>query len=319
MTAGRQRLRMEDLAGLELFVSAVRLGSISAAAREHDISQPSATEKLRTLERRLSMKLLDRGPGGSAATPAGEAITQWAQHVLVAVDRMSAGVAAMSSRDAQHPLRIMASLTIAEYVMPRWLHTLRSAGARPIDLAVGNSERVIRAVEAAEVELGFIETRRLTTGLRSIDVGGDTLCVVVGPGHAWARRRGLITPQLLEQTPLLLREQGSGTRDALESAMAESGCDAPRALTIMASTTTLKSACAAGDGISVLSELAVAHDLAAGTLVALPTINLDLRRQFRAIWRPDVVSADAERFVRTCRSLSSNVDPATPPSIYPRN
>ncbi len=298
------QLRVEDLVGLELFLDTLRHGSISSAARDHHISQPSATERLRTLERRLGVNLLQRGPGGSAPTPEGEAVAEWAREVLVAIARMDDGVTAMRAPSAHYPLRIMASLTVAEYVMPVWLHAHRSAGGASVELAVGNSVAVIRAVIDGSAQLGFIEGPRRIIGLRTAVVGGDSLTVVVAPTHPWARRRAPVGADLLASTPLLLREPGSGTRDAFEAALAATGRVPAEPLAVLASTTTLKAASAAGDGPSVLSELAVASELAHGTLVSVPVVDLDLSRQFRAVWRPKSNDANVQSFVKMSRAIS---------------
>lgn len=306
-TASSPGLRLDDLVGLDLFVDAVRLGSISAAARQHHVSQPSATERVHTLERRLGVKLLRRGPGGSAPTPEGEAVAEWAREVLEAVAHMADGVAAMRGPGDRHPLRIMASLTVAEYVMPMWLHAHRIAGGAPVELAVGNSNAVARAVTDGDVQLGFVETPRRMIGLRTAVVGGDELTVVVAPGHPWARRRGPLTAAVLAETPLLLREPGSGTRDAFEAALAAvrpGGVSSSiEPLAVLASTTTLKSATASGDGASVLSRLAVESEIASGRLVSVPVRGLDLHREFRAVWRPSEHDAAVQRFVRLARSV----------------
>ncbi len=297
-------LRVEDLVGLELFLDTLRHGSISSAARDHHISQPSATERMRTLERRLGVKLLQRGPGGSAPTPEGEAVAEWAREVLDAVSRMAEGVNAMRAPSAHQPLRIMASLTVAEYVMPAWLHTNRVAGGPLVELAVGNSGAVVRSVTEGSAQLGFIETPRRVVGLRTTVIGGDSLVLVVAPTHPWARRRGPIGPDHLADTPLLLREPGSGTRDAFEVALAASGRVPSEPLAVLASTTTLKAASAAGDGPSVLSELAVASEIDNGTLVVVPVVGLDLSRQFRAVWKPAAGDDDVQRFIRMARANS---------------
>lgn len=297
-------LRVEDLVGLELFLDTLRHGSISSAARDHHISQPSATERMRTLERRLGVRLLQRGPGGSAPTPEGEAVAEWAREVLDAVSRMAEGVNAMRAPSAHQPLRIMASLTVAEYVMPAWLHTNRVAGGPLVELAVGNSGAVVRSVTEGSAQLGFIETPRRVVGLRTTVIGGDSLVLVVAPTHPWARRRGPIGPDHLADTPLLLREPGSGTRDAFEVALAASGRVPSEPLAVLASTTTLKAASAAGDGPSVLSELAVASEIDNGTLVIVPVVGLDLSRQFRAVWKPAAGDDDVQRFIRMARANS---------------
>lgn len=294
-------LQLDDLVGLEVFLDAVRLGSISAAARVHHLSQPSATERVRRLERRLGVELLQRGPGGSAPTAAGEAVAGWARGITGAVGHLAEGVAALRGPDERHPLRIMASLTVAEYVLPAWLQAHRVAGGPAVDLAVGNSVAVAKAVTDGEVRLGFVETPRRFVGLRSSVVGGDRLAVVVAPSHPWASRRTRLTPAELATAPLLLREQGSGTRDAFEAALAAAGHAHVQPAAVLASTTTLKSAAASGGGACVLSELAVAAELAQGTLVSVPVAGLDLSRDFRALWRPGADDREVQRFVRIAK------------------
>ncbi len=304
MTPEHHALQLDDLVGLEVFLETVRLGSISAAARAHHLSQPSATERLRRLERRLGVELLRRGPGGSAPTEAGEAVAEWARGITDAVARLAEGVAALRGPDEHHPLRIMASLTVAEYVLPAWLHAHRVAGGPPVELAVGNSVAVARAVADGDVRVGFVETPRRFVGLRSTVVGGDRLAVVVAPSHPWASRRTPVTPAEIATAPLLLREAGSGTREAFEAALAAAGHHHVTPAAVLASTTTLKSAAAGGGGASVVSELAVVAELAARSLVSVSVDGLDLARDFRALWRPGNDDRDVQRFVRIAKGAA---------------
>jgi DNA-binding transcriptional LysR family regulator len=297
-------LRLDDLLGLEVFLDTVQLGSISAAARAHHLSQPSATERVRRLERRLGVELLRRGPGGSEPTAAGEAVAGWARGVVESIGHLAEGVAALRGPGEHRPLRIMASLTVAEYVVPAWLQAHRVAGGPSVELGVGNSVAVAAAVADGDVRLGFVETPRRFVGLRSAVVGGDRLVVVVAPSHPWAVRRRPLTPAELATAPLLLREPGSGTRDAFEAALAAAGHSHVAPAAVLASTTTLKAATAAGGGASVLSELAVAPELALGTLVSVPVTGLDLARDFRALWRPGGDDRDVQRFVRIAKTAA---------------
>jgi molybdate transport repressor ModE-like protein len=291
-------IRIGDLAGLDVFVAAVRLGSISAAARECGISQPAATERLRTLERRIGIELLRRGPGGSVPTAAGQTVAEWAGEVTRSVELLAAGITALQAQTGERPLRIMASLTIAEYVMPTWLHAHRTGRGSAVELTVGNSQLVAAAVTAGDVELGFVETPRPVPGVRSSVVGGDQLAIVVAPDHEWVRRKRRVTPALLARTPMLSREAGSGTRDVYEAAIRRAGFTAPPPLGVMGSTTALKGAVAAGDGACVLSRLAIVDELAAGTLAEVAVQGLDLTREFRALWRPAAHEPGIARFVR---------------------
>jgi DNA-binding transcriptional LysR family regulator len=273
-----------DLAALSLFVSVVELGSVSRAAALHGVSQPSASERLRNLERKLGVRLLVRSPTGSVATAEGALVVEWSAAVLAAADELRVGVASLRS-PARGQLAVAASYTVAEHLLPGWLGVLH---ARHPDVAVAlevvNSSGVLDRVRSGAADVGFIESPGPTTGLASRTVGHDELVVVVSPGHAWARRRSPVTAAELAETPLVLREPGSGTRDALVVALAAVGLGPPVAAFELGSTASVKSAVAAGSGPAVLSRVAVEAEVRAGRLHVVPVAALDLHRTLRAVW-----------------------------------
>lgn len=272
-----------DLSSLDLLVSVGELGSINAAAVAHQITQPAASMRLRTLERVLGLRLLERARSGARLTPEGEATTQWATSVLEEVRVMLAGVAALRTAGAQ--LAIGASMTVAEYVMPEWLERL--AGRDPslgVSLHMGNTTEVAGMVRDDRVQIGFIEGPRPPGHLRSRDLWEDELAVVVGRDHPWVRRRKPVGARELAATPMLLRERGSGTRDVFTAALAAIGLE-PVVDMELGSTTAIKAAVAAGRGPAVLSLLAVGPELRTGSLVVIPHTEIELRRLIRAIWR----------------------------------
>jgi DNA-binding transcriptional LysR family regulator len=288
------------LAALELLVAVDTHGSISAAARALGISQPTASAGLRRLERRLRLELLARGPRGTSLTPAGQAAAGWARDVVAAVDRFEVATSGLRA-GSRTALRVAASLTIAEYLAPRWLATLaeserdRDVRAPDVELSVRNSTDVMALVLDGDAELGFVESRAVRRGLRSRTVAHDTLVAVVSPRHAWARRRS-VGPADLVGARLVLREAGSGTREILTEALAGVGVRLPDHVLALGSTAAIKAAVQHGDGVGVLSALTVADDVEAGRLVAVPVAGLDLARRLRVVWRDGgTLSATARR------------------------
>jgi DNA-binding transcriptional LysR family regulator len=277
--------RVSDLVPFDLLLSVARLGSLGLAAAEHGISQPAASTRIRRLERRLGVTMIERTPRGSRLTPDGELVAGWAQAAVDAAAALDAGITSLRAR-SDAVLRIAASMTVAEYLLPGWLTSLR---ARDPDTAValtaGNSAEVASAVLDGRADIGFVEGPDLPHGLASRPVGSDVLTVVVPPGHPWARRRSGITAAELAATPLVAREQGSGTRRSLDEALhSQAGLERVPSLAELSSTTAIKSAAAAGIGPAVQSSLAVAPELAAGTLRAVKVIDLDLTRKLLAVW-----------------------------------
>ncbi len=270
-----------DLGALDLLISVAETGSLGKAAQAHRISQPAVSMRLRSLERRLGLILLERSTTGSRLTADGVAVVDWARPVVEAVRGLVAGAAALRSERVGR-LRIAASMTVAEYLVPGWLVGLHALlPSVTVALQVGNSARVADLVIDRQAELGFVEGSRAPRGLRSRTVGADELVVVVAPTHRWARRRRPVTVSELAETPLVLREEGSGTREVLERLLSRPHT-AP-ALEL-ASTTAIKAAVAAGEAPAVLSRLAVVAELADRRLVTVPVAGLALRRNIRAIW-----------------------------------
>lgn len=277
-----------DLEVLDLLVSVAETGSLGQAARRHGISQPAASMRIGALERRLRLVLLERGPTGSRLTAAGATVVDWAMPVLDAARALVSGAAALLDAQGREPLRIAASLTIADHLVPGWLVALRLREPEVrVALQVANTRTVVAAVRDGGADLGFVEGPHPPRGLRSRVIGTDELVTVVGPAHPWARRRQPLPLREVATTPLLMREQGSGTRDAVAEALGKICQPAPPAAEL-GSAAAIKAAAATGAAPAVLSRLMVANELADGRLVAVPLLDPDaLRRQFRAIWHRD--------------------------------
>jgi DNA-binding transcriptional LysR family regulator len=277
--------RVADLMPFDLLLSVARLGSLGLAAQAHGISQPAASTRIRRLERRLGVTLIERSPHGSRLTPHGALVAGWAQAAVDAAAALEAGITSLRARgDAL--LRVAASMTVAEYLLPGWLTALRELDPETaVALTAGNSAGVADAVLAGAADLGFVEGPDLRPGLAAGRAGSDTLTVVVAPGHRWARRRSGITAAELAATPMVAREPASGTRRFLEEALrAQAGLEHVPPVAELSSTTAIKSAVAAGIGPAVLSSLAVAPELAAGTLCAVRVTGLDLTRRLLVVW-----------------------------------
>lgn len=272
--------RLPDLGSLRLLVEVADQGSIGAAAAQLGLSQPSASKRIRLLERELGVALLERGARGSVLTDQGRTITDWSRSVLEAARTLVVGASAMRT-SVRAKLTSAASQTVAEYLFPHWLAVLSERNQHTsVALQVANSGAVIELVRRHAVELGFIESPTVPRDLASRTVATDRLVVVAAPGHPWTRRRSPVVGEELVRTRLVLRESGSGTRATLERALPAEPADYLE----LDSNSAVKVVVAGGTGVAVLSGLAVAGELADGRLVEIPTAGLDLDRSFRAIW-----------------------------------
>lgn len=273
-----------DVESLRLLVLVGELGSLGRAAGELGITQPSASKRLSALERRLGLPLVDRTRRGSRLTADGQVVAGRAQRVLDELDALMTSVEAQRGRfDAT--LRIAASMTVAEHLVPEWISELCTTHPDlHVGLRVTNSEHVPELLHGGEAEIGFIESPRVPRGLHSRTVATDRLLVVVAPTHPWARRRSALTTRELAATPLVVRERGSGTRVALEQALRRAGAEEARPVLELGSATAVRGAVIAGTGPAVISELAVRTDVADGRLVPVRVEGVELRRSLRAVW-----------------------------------
>lgn len=278
--------REPDLAALRALTLVAETGSISLASAALGVSQQAVSLRIRSLETDLQVPLLVRSARGSRLTDAGELVVGWARPLLLAVSDF-AGAAAALRRGRGSALRIAASLTIAEHLLPGWIAAWRvTAGesGAAATLTAANSAAVVGAVREGAVDLGFVETPTLPAGLSTVKLGEDRIEVVVAANHPWAARA--VTAAELAATPLVLREEGSGTRLALEHALAAAGV--PRSADpagVHDTTLGVRSAVMAGEAPGALSVLAVRDDLLSGRLARVRIADLEIARPLTAVWR----------------------------------
>jgi molybdate transport repressor ModE-like protein len=284
--------RVPDLAALEVLLSVARTGSLGRAAQEAGVSQQAVSARIRAMEAQTGVTLVQRTARGSSLTAEGAVIAQWAARVLDVASELDAEIAAQR-QDRRSRLRLCASLTIAERLLPVWLVSYRAAakdrGSQDVEitLTASNADGVITHVTDGTADLGFIASASAPRSLRSRVIGHDRLVVVVPPGHPWGRRHRPVSAAELAATPLVGREGGSGAGQTLTAALtAAIGPDvvqAPAALSV-STTAAARTAALAGAAPAVITELAVADDLAAGRLTSIEIPELDLKRTLRAVW-----------------------------------
>ena len=308
---------MPDLAEFEVLLAIAKTGSLGAAARDIGLTQQAVSARLASIEAQTGVRLAVRTPRGSHLTPAGVVVAEWADRLLDVAHHVDAGLASLRT-ETRNRIKVAASQTIAEQLLPRWLVSLQAAarrgGAVPeVILTATNSDHAIAAVRDGAADLGFIENPTTPRGLRSRVVTSDELVVIVAPDHKWARRSRSVGASELAQTPLVTRELGSGTRDSLTTALRRSLGDAvvqaPPVLEL-SSAAAVRAAVLAGAGPAVMSRLTVADDLAIGRLRAVTIPELNLHRRLRAIW----VGARTPPAGAVRDLLSHITSTATPPS-----
>ena len=284
--------RMPELASFEIVLAIAETGSLGGAARELGLTQQAVSRRLASMEAQAGVTLAVRTTRGSQLTPAGVVVAEWAARLLEVAHDIDADLGSLRKEGRQR-IKVVASQTIAEQLMPHWLLSLQAADTRrgstapQVVLTATNSEHAIASVRDGTADLGFVENPGPPKGLGSCVIGHDELVVVVPPGHKWARRSRVVSARELAQTPLVTREPRSGIRDSLTAALRQVlGDDMQQAPPVLelSSAAAMRAAVLAGAGPAAMSKLAVSDDLAVARLRAITILELDLRRQLRAIW-----------------------------------
>lgn len=253
---------------LRIFVGVAEREHMTAAARALNVTQSAASAAIAALEERHAIKLFHRVGRGITLTEAGRLFLVEARGVLA---RAAAAETVLEELGGlkRGTLRVVASQTIAAYWLPPFLATFRARHpALGIDLAIGNTEQAAARVHDGEADLGIVEGPVNDPALAHWQIGEDRLLLVGAEPFGDAR----IDAAWLRQARWVQREPGSGTRSTLDGRLLALGVDPARldVALVMPSNECVRTAVEAGAGIAVLSALAVAPAIKAGTLYSAP-------------------------------------------------
>ncbi|MGE0797989.1 MAG: LysR family transcriptional regulator [Lautropia sp.] len=292
--AGAPRLRL-GLRQLEVFVATARAGSTRAAADRVARSQSAASSALGELEAMLGVQVFDRIGRRLLLNEHGRALLPRAQTLL----DQAAEIETLFGGEHAAPLRVAASFTIGEYLLPepvaQWT---RLNPQSPVRLTIANTREVVEAVARFDVDVGFIEGPQAHPDLMTQPWLPDQLVVVAAPGDPLAGRTA--TAAQLAAATWVLREVGSGTRQATDAWLIPN-LGHVRVGLELGSTEAIKRVVAAGGGLGCLSRHAVRESLAERRLVELRTRLPAAVRQLATVTHRDKRLGGATlRFLEHC-------------------
>ncbi|HLI03499.1 MAG TPA: LysR family transcriptional regulator [Terracidiphilus sp.] len=265
---------------LKVFRTVATQLNFSRSAKELLLSQPAVTQQIKALEEECGTPLFSRNGGRIALTAAGRALLPYAERLKAIADEALAAVAGASGKQGG-VLAIGASQTIGQYLLPNLVAGfLREHPRIAITARSGNTDAMLEALAADRIQLALIEGPPLRRGIRVEPFMEDHLVLVVPADHEWADRE--IDVARLADTPLLMREFGSGSRRVVENALLRAGLRKKdlRPTMELDSTEGLLSAVEAGLGAAFVSRWAVRNQLALGTLRLARVRGLRLARMF---------------------------------------
>lgn len=273
-----------DLDALRTFVLAVRLGSLSAAARARGRSQPSLTAQVQALERSVGDSLLTRGARGVRPTPAGELLYGRAQGLLQEADELLEELRAGGSLKRGR-LRIGSTDVMAIALLPRWVGRFRARypGVQ-LTVSVAGSRALARRVLAGELDLALVTLPLEEEGLASEEVHREPVSFVAAAGHPAARRRmGLAE---LAAQPIIHHSGESVTRAEVAAVFRRRGLE-PHVAMEVSSPEAMKALVLLGLGVAPFSRSQVAAELEGGRLVRLRVSGFRCYRRSGVVRRRD--------------------------------
>jgi DNA-binding transcriptional LysR family regulator len=280
---------------LEVFLGVAQAKSFSRAAERIHLSQPTLSEHMRELEEELGVRLFVRHPRSVSLTEAGRIFGDYATRVVAT---LAAGRQALAELNGlqQGSLVVGASTTPGTYVLPALIARFRQAyPGITVALRIANSRIVEERVRDGDVDVAVIGGHMLGPGERCVAAGiVDELRLIVSAKHPIGET---ISRAKLSREPLLIREEGSATRQVTERALREAGITVRPAMELD-HTETIKRAVVAGLGIAFVSRYAIEDEVRAGRLRVVGVEKLKIRRHFHVIHderRP--LSASARAFV----------------------
>lgn len=276
-----------SLRQLQIFSAIAGTGTTTAAGDTIGLSQSAVSAALGELEHLLGLAVFDRVGRRLVLNGHGRALLPEARALLAAAEDIERRYRGGGETTAPVRWRVGASTTIGNYLMPARIADLRDGNDHArVDLVIGNTREVASAVQRLEVDIGLIEGPCHEPGLDVAAWREDELVIVFGDRHrqAAALRAGADMAQL-RGACWLLREPGSGTREAAEQALLPHLHGFSEVLQL-GGTEAIKQGAVAGLGLACLSRHAVADLVALGRLHELSTPLPPLRRQLWLVRHP---------------------------------
>lgn len=288
-------MRHATLRQMQVFDAVARHLSFSRAAQELHLTQPAVSLQVKQLEGLAQLPLFEQMGRRLHLTAAGEALLGHARAILGAVADSEEAMSALRGRRTGG-LKI-GVVSTAKYFAP-FLLSVFGAGypGVEISLAVANRQQIVALLDENGIDLALMGQPPANWRVTALRFARHPLVMVASPAHPLARRRIALTA--LNGETFLVREQGSGTRIAMERLLAEHGVT-PGRLIEMASNETIKQAVMAGMGVSFLSQHTVGLEVSVRRLEILPIEGTPVLRDWNVVHRESKrLMPVAEAFIR---------------------
>lgn len=279
---------------LRIFHTVARTGSFTRAAEALGITQPAVSSQITKLERSMKTTLLTRKRTGAELTDSGETAYEYTGRIFSLSEEMLLAINDVDGLRSGR-LTVGASSTPGDYILPAAITEFRKRYP-DVDVAMGISggQSVIDRVLSGDIDLGMVSAGidESAAGLESFVYARDEIALAASPRHPLSEARTLTLADM-DGAAFVMRERGSETRDAAESALRESGLDFSVALELETNEA-VKRAAGAGMGIAALSKMSFTPEAALGYLKILNANGWKCERPIVALYM-DAASTTARK------------------------
>ena len=287
---------MITLAQLRVFASVAQHRNFTRAAEALLVAQPSVSYQVRVLERELRVRLVEVVGHRVYLTDAGERLSVRAAELLDEIEELEREIRDLGAGVVGR-LRLGATRTVGGYVLPSALGRFRAAyPGIDLRLAIDNTKAIERMLIERTVDLGIVEWSVESPAVVSFPLGRDTLVLIAPPDHPLASR-SMVSIEELRGQPFVLREPGSGTRALTDQALGSVRSEIVVAIELDQPEAIVR-AVAGGIGLSFISEVIAAAQIASGAVRVLPIAGGNPGRDFSLVAlrdRPDSPAMKAFR------------------------
>ncbi|GAA0432534.1 selenium metabolism-associated LysR family transcriptional regulator [Lentibacillus halophilus] len=266
------------------------------------MSQSSVSKQIRHLENELNTKLFDRTTKKVQLTSEGKILLESAERIFKEINHARNKLASLWET-VHGDLFIGASLTLGEHILPYILGDYQQQYPNVhLDMKVDNSEHIIEKLRNKQIHLAFIQSSSYYPEFTQQLFLEDELVIIAPHKFIYPEFDSIddyITPQMLLTLPMIIREEGSGTRQVIEEQLRNNRL-APNQLNVlleMENTESIKAAVESGLGISIISKVSVQKELRLNTLRKLSVNGLHLKRNFYSVYDDQNLSLPSNSFL----------------------
>ncbi len=282
------------------FITVAKTNNFTRAAEILNLTQPAVYQQVQYLESHYGVKFIKKEGRHLKLTEEGKILLEYAKEMYAISQRMEEKLKDSSSIIRRH--RIGATMTIGGYVLPSILGKYKNVNNNiNITLHVDNTNIILKKLIDREIELAIVEGPFDKKKFKFKKFKDDELILAASSNHDFASRKSVELEEVLEGN-LLLREQGSGTREIFESELIRRGYspDTINAHMEVGSITSLVSLVEYNAGYTIISREAIQRELEQGTIVVVPINNFSMLREFNFIYIDEKEMEFINGFINFC-------------------